>query len=442
MVGDTSKNSIHVRQTAAVEARRLTWFLEDDDVIILPAPVSQSFIQYINKKSGRNLGDANFIYASDDPKNPSIVTGEILLNPSLIAKLNTICQTKRDWYIFPYFHTSSICILADLLNQPLYLKSNFNGQSGDDLLNQKAAFRALFSKHVPIANGAVCRSSIELYHIVCLLLQKVDKLIIKQNMNASGDGNILLTLKKDFSFSGVREVISINSKNDFSMKIANQLWFKLADACGNNQLIIEEYVSNKNTLYAEYEIHEHGVFNIISYGIVRMEKAGDKRGNGMAHWIGFEIPFKDITNSAVEFLNYCDKLASVTAQLGFLGKINFDAIACDDDHILFTEVNGRLGGCSHVALLAKKLIGESFLNDATLLTRNRVPIDDFEKAIQIAEKLSKNANGSIFILNEDMACLKIIEYMVYAVTKSDALALEKKFLNQLINRKEKTHEKL
>jgi hypothetical protein len=432
MVGDVSKNSIHVKQTAAVEARRLVWFVEDEDVIILPSPVSLSFINYVNKKLGRNLSEKNFIFASSDPKNPQILTSKVLLNKTMIAKLTSICCDKQNWYIFPYFHTSTIRVLADLLKKTLTLAPDFINQSGADLLNQKAIFRALFSKYVPIANGAVCRSAVELYYLVHQYLLKTDKLIVKQNMNASGDGNILLALNKEGVLAGIREVIFINHRDDFTMEMANKLWIELSDGCGNNQLVIEEYVTNKNTVYAEYEIHEQGTFEIISYGIVRMEGVADKRGKGMANWIGFEIPFKDRSNSTTEFLHYCEKLASCIAQLGFVGKINFDAIVCDDNRVLFTEINGRLGGCSHLPLLAKKFIGKLFLSEATLLTRNRVPIINFEQTTKIAEKLSKKVpDCGIVILNEDMACLKVIEYMVYAPIKTKALLLESEFLTQI-----------
>ena len=190
MVGDTSKNSMAVRQTAAFDAQRLIWFLEDEDVMILPSPISHAFLLYVNKTLGKNLTERNFIFASDDPKNPKILTSEVLLDPVMIANIAALCKDKENWSVLPYFHTSSMCILADLLNQLTTFSPNFVNQSGADLLNQKAAFRALFSKHVPIANGAVCRSAIELYQLVHQYLLKSDKLIIKQNMNASGDGNI------------------------------------------------------------------------------------------------------------------------------------------------------------------------------------------------------------------------------------------------------------
>ena len=226
----------------------------------------------------------------------------------------------------------------------------------------------------------------------------------------------------------------MNHRDEFNRDMANELWTKLSDGFGNNQLVIETYVSNKNTIYAEYEIDASGIFELVSYGLVRMDGTGDKHGNGMANWVGFEIPFKDNSSSEGEFLNYCDKLAKGTAQLGFVGKINFDAIVCDDNHILFTEVNGRLGGCSHLAVLAKKCVGEDFLADATILTRNRVPITNFQRIAQLSESLSYPlANMGVIILNQDMLCLKQIEYMVYAPTKGAALSLEKEFLMQMAN---------
>ena len=87
-----------------------------------------------------------------------------------------------------------------------------------------------------------------------------------------------------------------------------------------------------------------------------------------------------------------------------------------------------------LAVLAKKCVGEDFLADATILTRNRVPITNFQRIAQLSESLSYPlANMGVIILNQDMLCLKQIEYMVYAPTKGAALSLEKEFLMQMAN---------
>ncbi|WP_115303405.1 hypothetical protein [Legionella beliardensis] len=430
MVGDVSKNSLAVRRTAAVEARRLTWFVENEDLIILPSPVSNELISYVNNIMRTQLSQKNFIYTSQDPLEPKIITSEVLLSERMLSQLKTATQHTNNWQLFPYFYTSSIQTLADVLQNEAHHCPTFLTQSGADLLNQKAAFRAIYAHDVPIAKGAVCRNVHELYQQAKLLLSQTAKLIIKQNMNASGDGNILVSIDKNGPFAGIRDIIFIDTSKDFTLNMAKQLWDMLSDAHGNHQLVIEEYVTNQNTLYAEYNIKSDSSFEMLSYGIVRMEGSGDKRGNGIANWVGFEIPYK--ANVAPSFLNHCNQLARTTGQLGFVGRINFDAIVCEDNQILFTEVNGRLGGCSHLAHVCQKILGKRFLDETTLITRNRVPIADFKQVILLAEKLKQLFRHSgIIILNEDMACLRLMEYLVYAPTKAEACALEQQFLHQL-----------
>lgn len=430
IVGDTNKISLAVAQTAAVEARRLTWFADNEDLIILPSPVSNDFIAYVNKIMRRQLTQQNFIYAEHDPLRPKIITSEVLLSDPILSQIKAVGQDCSHWQLFPYLDTSAIQTLADILRQKIHRQATFLTQSGANLLNQKAAFRAIFSKDVPIAKGFVCCNVQELYQQAQLLFLQTSKLIFKQNMNASGDGNILVTIDKRGFFAGIRKIIFINSSQDFTIAMAAQIWEMLYDAHGNHQLVIEEYVMNKNTIYAEYDLKRDLTFDILSYGIVRMDSTGDKRGGGIANWVGFEIPYKaEITQL---FLNYCNQLARTTGQLGFVVRINFDALICPDDQIMFTEVNGRLGGCSHLAHICQKILGRSFLDKYMLITRNRVPLADFNQVTLLANKLSQqDSNSGILILNEDTAVLKLMEYLVYAPTKSESLALERQFLHQL-----------
>lgn len=248
MVGDINKNSLDVRRTAASEARRLIWFVENEDLILLPSPVSKEFIDYVNKIMNRQLTQKNFIYASQDPLHPQIISSEILLNEPILSQLKSATQNSDNWHLFPYFYTSSVQTLIDILKQELHPQATFLTQSGADFLNQKTAFRAIYAKDVPIAKGSVCRNVYELYHQAKLLFCQTSKIIFKQTMNASGDGNILVTTDKNGPFAGIREIIFIDSIKDFTFDIAHQLWEMLSDAHGNYQLVIEEYVANKNTL--------------------------------------------------------------------------------------------------------------------------------------------------------------------------------------------------
>lgn len=95
------------------------------------------------------------------------------------------------------------------------------------------------------------------------------------------------------AYPGVREIFKLSSYDDITLELSGMLWQTLSDAFGNNQLVIEAYLSSKQTLYAEYLIAPNQAgYTRISAGTVRMDSSGDKRGNGMVNWVGFEIPFK------------------------------------------------------------------------------------------------------------------------------------------------------
>ncbi|WP_277183996.1 hypothetical protein, partial [Caballeronia sp. BR00000012568055] len=123
-----------------------------------------------------------------------------------------------------------------------------------------------------------------------------------------------------------------------------------------------------------------------------------------------------------------DVLASISQRLGFIGRANFDAIVTDCREIVFTEVNGRSGGCSHFDVILRALVGPDYLSTHTVVTRNRVPVCDLGRALDASRSLRGRGNESgVVVLTEDILGTGTIEYMVYARNPADALALENEF---------------
>ena len=440
MVGDITKSSLTFRYAVASEAKRLGWFVEKNDVIVLPSSISEVMQNYIGRTLEKDISNVTFIPASEDILNPSILTSDVLLNDEFIERLSNIINSSHSWKVFPYFFTSSIIHLCQRLNISITNNDNklsFVSQCGADILNSKAVFRSIAAGYnVPIPPGYVCRTPLEMYWAMQELFGQNKTVIIKQNLNASGDGNIAVTIENLSSYPGVCEIFKLETYKNITLELANLLWHKLSDAFGNNQLIIEAYFSSKYTIYSEYEIFPNKLgYKRNSHGIVRMDSSGDKRGNGMTNWIGFQIPFALPKSVSDAFLSQSNLLAQVVSSLGYNGHINFDAIVTNDDDVLFTEINGRLGGCTHLHFIAEKLISSNYLATHCILTRNRVVITDLAHAFKAASSLCTASQSSgIIILNEDMTTMGTIEYMVYAPSVAEASFMEKKFAQLLLNK--------
>lgn len=434
VVGDVSKLPAFTRQAASVYAKRLAWLLEEDDILVLPSSPSKTMIDYISRIKNSKITSANFLPLSTNTDNSLILTSEILLGNKLINELK-MRMADKTWEKIPYIYSSSIvCFLNELNFSHVELqKPNFMNQAGTNLLNSKSAFRALAAVHIQIAPGNTCRSTQELYYVMRQQITNSGVIIIKKDFAANGEGNIAITLCDHLNYAGVREVIKLHDIDDITIEFSEKLWRSLIDSFGNNLIVVETYLPSQDTIYAEYYIGKNTEdCKLMNYGIVRMDETQDAIGKGVVNWIGFQIPGNLSANIKQQFLDGCEILKQKLLTLGYTGLINFDAIITEDNQVIFTEINGRLGGCSHIQPIAEKLMGKNYLETHSILTRNHLAINDLSYAINVAEKLSGFNGSGIVIMNEDMDNWKIIDYMVYAKLESCALALEQKFLNILL----------
>lgn len=433
VVGDVAKLPIFTRQAAAVYAKRLAWLLDEDDILILPSMPSKSMIDYISCIKNEKITADNFFPLSTHTDNSIILTSETLLDDKLISEIKARISGKT-WELIPYIYSSAvICLFNELgLAHTDFQNPSFMNQTGINLLNSKSAFRAIAAPHISIAPGSVCRSARELYYVMRQQINNVGAIIIKKDFSANGEGNIAITLNDRLNYAGVREVIKLNSLEEITCELSGKLWNSLVDSLGNNLIVVESYLPSQQTLYAEYYIGENiSNCQLMNYGIVRMDETQDAKGKDIVNWIGFHIPGNLPANTMQQFLDGCETLKQILLNLGYIGLINIDAIVTENNHVCFTEVNGRLGGCSHIQPIAEKLIGSDYLKTHCILSRNHVAINDLSHAINLAEKLSVSNDSGIVIMNEDMDSWKIIDYMVYAKSESYAIELEQEFMNLL-----------
>ncbi|MGE6473223.1 hypothetical protein ACQKDM_26910, partial [Serratia proteamaculans] len=100
--------------------------------------------------------------------------------------------------------------------------------------------------------------------------------------------------------------------------------------------------------------------------------------------------------------------------------------------LVFTEINGRLGGCSHLDCVLRNLAGEDYLHTHTVLTRNRVPVNDLDAALAAANAMTHRRDGAgVVVLTEDLGGTGTIEYMTYARDENEAFSMERGFLDAL-----------
>ncbi len=418
---------LRVRRLAATSSARLAWLAEAGDVLLLPAPLPAGLLADVARAKGFDAERVRVIAAA--PRStPELLTQDELHQPWLLEALRPLVS-EGNWTVLPYHGSSSVCRLADALHVPRPELGAFAEQDGSDLLNSKSIFRQLAAgRGLPIAEGAVCATRHELSAAIPSLLAQTGAVIVKQDVNAGGLGNVVVTAERSAGhYQGVSAVYGLG-RDGTPAALAERLWRELAGA-GGRALVVEAYHVGSLSLFSEYLVRG-GVQapRFLQCGEVRMEQDG---GDGEL-WVGFEIPAPVPPRAYAELIAGSTSFCQLASGLGFRGKMNVDALLLRDGRVLFTEVNGRLGGCTHIHEIAEGLVGPGYSDQWVVLTHNRVSV---RSGAEATARLRNSAlgfdrerrEGALVLNTHDGAGSHVspLEYMVLARGRERAAVIER-----------------
>lgn len=403
---------------------RFLWLLEPGDAILLPKAPAKGFLSYLAKMKQIDPDTLHLIILKNEHTS---VTSASLSDSNLIVHLREIITSPSEWIIQACYFNREIAALAEELHIPIkpewktLVESDFIRHS-----NSKVEFRKIsISNHIPIPEGAVCSTQEELAISLKYFLKINEQVIIKQEYNASGKGNIGISLNKHHHFGGVINTI-ILKENRCINEFAYQLWAEHTNL-QNSRLIVEVYYANKGTFTAQFLSPPRGQNpRLLSYSEIIME----------TRWIGVQIPPQTLSSEQTKTLiTYSEQLACIMQERGYLGYLCCDAILTSDDKLLFTEINVRPGAETHAYVLALQLFGPGYENKMIVSTRNNLKTDSFINTHkQLKDKnllLNNDNNAGIVLLTVDDTDAKQFEYLVAAPNLQSAHALEKKLNNIL-----------
>lgn len=424
MVGEMWRMTYEKKCLSSVVANRLTWLLRDGDMILLPYPPSEAFLQYAFNLTSVDANSVTVIVPANGEWETELLTLDVLSNPKLVEQLRKRIDDPQDWTATPYYFDRAAAWLINQLKiqaHPGLLE--YNRQGGAEQLNSKAEFRRIATGHdIPIPEGVVCSSLQELQLSLQELIAITGAVIIKQDLSAGGKGNIVVTSTREKVSAGAIETILIETAQQMT-SVAEQLWSQLTGP-RNVSLVVEVYHPCADAYYSELEILAGSRRPyLLNFGEMRMDPI----------WVGFEIPSSKLAPYQLgEFLSLSMKLADIARSRGYIGKISCDAMRTQEGQILFNEVNGRLGGCTHIHVLASYLFGRHYGDNYTLLTRNRVKAGQFQRVLHLLDNegllyTSERGQG-VVILSEDTHRTGTIEYMLAASEKIEAYEMEQRTL--------------
>jgi hypothetical protein len=396
---------------------RFLWLLEPGDAILLPQLPAKGFLSYLAKIKQIDPDTLHLVIL--DKKHKSL-SSDALSDPDLIGQFQEIIVMPKDWKIQACFFTPEMLVLCEKLH--MTITPHWKALINADFIyhaNSKAEFRKISSHHnIPVAEGIICFDAAELQESFKSLLKITGQVIIKQEYNASGKGNIGVTISETKNFVGVIQKIVIN-KDDDMQATAKQVWSSLINSC-NKKLIAEVYYPNKGTFTAQFWVPPSGQATaLLNYSEIMME----------SRWVGVQMPPQILSCAeAASLVAYSKQFADIMQALGYQGYICCDAILTQERRILFTEINVRPGAETHAYVLARHLFGTGFEKKRVISTRSGAKTDSFLNIHSRLEKenllFTPEKNSGVILLTVDEAGSQAVEYLLAAHDLAGVTALE------------------
>ncbi len=396
--GEPGKRTQEMRIDDIPCAHRLLWLADPGDVLVMPVAISEQMIHYAAQFVP--VEGVTQVVASTEEEPICLLTETTLRRPDLIER---IAQSIRSpGQLISYFPDAGATRLAQRFGLPCVTSS-----PGIVALNKKSEFRAFAKDHgVPIAPGAVCRTEQELIAAITALLDHSGEVIVKQDLAGGGEGNVVVTrFGERREHTGTARSMAVAGNGDVR-ETAQQL-FERFTGSGNELIVVEAYLKNESVVCAELT----GSAQVLTWGMMRMEPV----------FRGFELPYA--FDHAADFLEHSKVLARNCR--GYDGRLNIDAFTAPGHGLFFSEVNVRLGGCTHIDVLARRLVGPDYLQTRTIHSRNKVRSTlSFPELIARLPSYDRITNTGVIVLVEDLERSGSFEYLAMGRTRAEALDLE------------------
>lgn len=407
------------RNYLGVLAHRMIWCARARDAIILPTHPDERFIAYACNLLGFARSEISVLVPPPGRQGIDLLYDDRMTEHSFVRQLETIVRDRQIDELYPFYFDDRMVELA----RTLHLDSTtpgfpFFAEGGAEIVNSKAAFRAFAAgNRAPIPQGLVTASLDDAYGFALELLSASHTVIVKQDHHGGGYGNEVLTPVAGVQPFGAERATYIPDSDALRAQLSES-WPRHTSG-GRRRAVLEHYIHDCIPIYAELSITDGGAV-LYGYGEMRMKPIIN----------GLVIPPPSAAlESFPAFLDAAHRLGTAVQAIGYRGQISLDAIATPDGEILFNEFNGRVGGSTHVHLIAQEIVGPAFAGERTIVERRRCGWPTFESALVALEDNSLGfdsltGTGVLITVGEQSPTGPTGQCLMVAATADDARAME------------------
>lgn len=360
MVDRLDLDNTVTQESVQFAVTRLLWFLRGDDRALIPGRLDPEFLAYVAETRRTSLSPGQ-VLATDAP----LIGQRESRTTSLHTHLSQ-CRAHGVKEAFPYIHDRATMhllrhheLLGEMFDTP------FMHAGGAESLNSKAQFRLLAASNGwPVPSGRICRTSQDFVEGVQTLATGTTRVMAKANMGVGGLGNRVLnpsTTADRREHVGAISAIDAFTE-DAIARIGEDLGLRPTHATAG-EVVIEQYVEDATPLFAEFFIGSGADGAPLPLVVGRIN-------NDPARFV---LSGVTVSPDAKElwmqpFLIAGKRVAGQLQQMGYRGLINIDGLIDRGGRCYLNEINGRMGGSTHIDVIARQLLGPGWQDTYTVST--------------------------------------------------------------------------
>lgn len=359
MVGDLAAMSATARRLAGCGALRALWFAEDTDVLVLPWLPDDEFLDYVSSWTGTRRASLRLLAPPPGVLGADLLTADRLADPGFLARLREAVADRVIDKVVPVVAEPEIAALVRAVDlAEAWPGCDFGGQRGVALVNSKAVFRAVSAGvGAPVPHGAVARTARDAEDVIEAELAAGHAVILKQDHQVGGAGNEVLGRGPAMAHPGARRFEALTNRPAVAGYLRER-WDGLT-AGGRDPLVIERYLPGSVAVYAEYAVTDDGV-TLLFPGQMTMAPT----------LAGVIVPAPALSGDQTAYLVERGRLLLEPYHaMGYRGVAATDAIRTPDGEVLFTEINCRISGASHMVAAIARSLGGAGVDDRVVLMR-------------------------------------------------------------------------
>jgi hypothetical protein len=340
LVGNHIDSSIQARKDMRSWTQRVLWFARDGDCVILPGRVDEEFLSYVTGLTGVDPDSLKIHVPPPGESGDHLLETRRLMDEGFLRAVAADLSEVTE--IEPLWPSSALAGFAEALGLADRLPGGrFLSQSGGELVNNKAYFRVLAAAAgVPTAPGGVAHSVAEAVDLMTALLRCSNAVMVKQAHNGAGGGNQIVLAGDDIEtgHAGAKHVHRLGSGEDAIAAYWHERW-AWASAGDRFPVVVERFQPRSSTIFSEHHLEDSGT---------RPTETGSL--GFVDRWLSEQVvPLRTVDDDVrARLVDGGTRLAETYRAVGHRGYISADAVIDDAGELIFTEVNARVSGTTHV----------------------------------------------------------------------------------------------